>query len=212
MCAVNRGVLGSQTGSMGGITASNWKGRNVYKQKVPSTNTSNSAAQAAQRRKFAALAKLAGLLGPAIRIGFNSSATKITEQNAFVKANFPAVTDNGTIATIDPTKLIFGQGIVGSAPITALVLSASQGNVEFTWPDNSNGTDSLPTDKAYLIVYDKLRGKAYVNGTDFTRSTAGGILDDPTLTGAQAANIEGYLFFKRATNTSTSPSTYRQAV
>lgn len=203
--AINRGVLGSQTGSMGGITASNWKGRNVYKQKVPATNSSNTPAQAAQRRKFAALAALSGLIGPAIRLGFNSSAASITEQNAFVKANFGAVTDDGTMSTIDYSMLKVSAGIV--APVVGLdfTYTSASGNVQFDWTDNSNGGDALPTDLAYLLVINTATGQVYTDYSGSMRSDAGGgTANIPA--GLLPANLRGYVFFKRATNTSTSPS------
>lgn len=209
--AINRGVLGTQTGSMGGITASNWKGRNVYKQKVPARNGSNSPAQQLQRRKFAALAVLAGLFGPAIRRGFKVAASDVTEQNVFQKLNFDAVSDNGTTATVDYEMLRLSTGTVGAPAGFDVVVTPITGSINVSWADNSNGADALSSDMAQVVYIQKSTGQTYFNMYTDTRADGGGAGVIPFGPNISAADIQAYMFFKRATSVSTSPSAYAQA-
>lgn len=204
--AINRGVLGSQTGSMGGITASNWKGRNVYKQKVPSTNSSNSPAQAAQRRKFAALAVLAGQIGPAIRLGYNGAASRVTEQNAFFSANYDTVSDNGTIATINFGLIRTGTGVVGAIEGFEVRVTTASGQIGTNWDNNSNGADALPTDIATVVLQRISTGQFFVQANVDTRAAQGGASVAAFGPGVAPADVRGWAFFKRATSTATGPS------
>ncbi len=203
-----RSVLGRLNKSMGNVTFSTWKGKNIAKQRVPERNTSNSPAQAAQRRKFAALAKLAGQLGPAIRVGFRVAATDKTEQNVFTKVNFDAVTDNGTEAVVDYTLLKVSSGTVAGVAGLNAVLVAVNGIVTVTWADNSDGNTALPTDVIYLEVINKETGKTWFKLGPANR--AAGTAEVLVDVNQAAANLVAYAFFKRLTSTSTSPSAYDQ--
>jgi hypothetical protein len=195
---------------MGGITASNWKGRNVYKQKVPATNASKTPAQQAQRRKFAVIAKLAGNIGPALRIGYNGAASKVTEQNAFITANFSAVSDNGTVATISYPALKMSTGTVGIAEVASAVYNATTGIIVVDLVDNSNGTDALPSDQAKFVIINTVTSQTFIPSPTVIRSDGANTNLD-TAPGMVAANLRVFTFMKRATSTATSPSITQQA-
>ena len=210
MCAVNRGVLGTQTGSMGGITASNWKGRNVYKQKVPARNSSQTPAQLAQRRKFAALSRLSRLLGPAIRIGYRVAASTVTEQNVFFSANRDAVQDNGIATTVSYNSLEVSQGTVAPVRNLSVVYTAANGGLVWSWVSDPNGVDALLTDQLHIVILNKTTGYTEMLAVTDTRAETGHSV--AIQTNMNPADLVAIAFFKRASNTSTSPSVNVQVV
>ena len=195
---------------MGGITASNWKGRNVYKQKVPATNSSNSPAQAAQRSRFAVLATLARVLGPAIRVGFRDQAAKMTEQNVFTKRNSSVITTGLPPTEIQMQQLQVSAGVV--AGVAGLAVAVLAGVAKFTWEDNSNGVDALPGDAFYVVIVSP-------NGVFHTAGFSAGAAareEGQVSVALDAADVEqggsfyAYAFFKRANSTAASPTAYAQ--
>ena len=210
--ALLRSVLGTITQSIGGVTATTWKGKNVLKQKVAATNTSNTPAQQVQRRKFAALATLGGKMGPAIRVGYRLAAATVTEQNAFYTANKEVVSDNGTLATVNYAEIQVSTGIV--APVTGLTVywDTVNGTAQTEWDDNSNGSDALPTDEGRMVLIDTVKGDVYVGVFSDPRNN--GELGEawPAKKGVPAANIRAYVYFKRAAGSATSPSVTVQCI
>ena len=67
-------VLGTFTQSMGNLTLSKWKNKNVAKQKPGQRTSPPSPAQVIQQSKFAALSALARQLKAAIKLGLKSMA------------------------------------------------------------------------------------------------------------------------------------------
>lgn len=205
-----RSVLGTITQSMGGITATTWKGKNVLKQKVAANNTSNTPAQATQRRKFGKLAKLGGGLGPVVRIGLRVAAADVTEQNIFYTLNKDSVTDNGTVASINYSLVKVSTGNVGGVSGLTAAYDAVTGSLVIQVLDNSNGADALPTDLVSYAVIDTVTGIVYTSPNHTTREDLLGYA--PIMpAGRVPASFQVYAFFKRAANTSTSPSTTRAA-
>lgn len=205
--AINRGVLGTQTGSMGGITASNWKGRNVYKQKVPARNSSNSPAQALQRQGFALLAVAAGKLGSAIRIGYKVAAATVTEQNAFTTRNAPKLINIGDSYVLDYSQLEVSTGVVAPMVGGDIAYTTGTGATVLTWDNNSNGADALPSDTLCVMLKSgtEADGPVQFYKTNILRSagTSGAL---QFVAGENAGSVFAYAFFKRATSTATSPS------
>ncbi len=203
--AIRRGVIGTITQSMDGITFSNWKGLNVMKRQVPANNTSNSPAQQEQRRKFAALAVLAGSLGPQLRIGFRMEATDKTEQNVFSSKNKMAVSYNGSDAVVDYAALVISSGAVGGVAGLEVKYNSANGKYTISTDNNTNSGDALADDLLYGSVVDKATGRAFNFYSIKERSTTNDIelQGEP---GLVAANLQAYAYFKRAKTTATSPS------
>jgi hypothetical protein len=208
--ATTRSALGTFNGSIGDVTFSKWKHQNVVKQKVPARNTSKSPAQEAQRRRFALLAGIGGLLGPALRIGFRTAATKSTEQNVFQSLNSETVTDNGTVATIDMPMVRISSGTVGAVSGLTARYDGGTGELTIDYSDNSNGADALPSDIAVMAAYDSATKQAGVTFAADTRTNAKAAVVQMAA-GLKAADISVFCFFKRASSTSASPSAYVQA-
>lgn len=200
-----RGVLGKIDQSVGDVTFTQWKGRNVVKQKVPARNTSNSPAQAAQRLKFGELGKLARALAPGFRVGFRNAATTTTEYNVFVKRNSDAVvfTDPGVSVNFEEIEVSAGT----VTPLTGVVMTGNPTDrtIKIVWANNSDGNDAQPTDLVYIIA---LQADSYRTATSLGMSirsagAAGIVLQTPDGDGG-AWYV--YAFTRRAMSTATSNS------
>ena len=205
--AINRGVLGSQTGSMGGITASNWKGKNVYKQKVPANNSSNSPAQQAQRLRFGLLARLAGLAGAAIRVGFKREAVSVTEQNVFTSKNLGLVSFDGEAATLSLDGLQFSSGTVAIVPIDGVNINSAGTTVTVNWNPSANGVEGRSTDKIYIVVVGP--GGSFVGMSLGTAMRQAAVVAVPLAPSALQPGEEYgvYVFARRADSTEASATT-----
>ncbi|MBD2768477.1 hypothetical protein IC235_11310 [Hymenobacter sp. BT664] len=202
-----RSLLGDIEGSAGQLTFSKANGVNLMRQKV-GNNSSNTPAQAAQRRKFALLARLSSALAPVIRQGFSVAAAKITAQNAFQRANADLVTDNGMVASIDMARLSISSGIVGGVQNLNLGVEANAVTRELllTWSDNSDGSAALPTDLIGFAIYSTVLGVVVTDtnvGTRAQEEFATGIL---VPTGVLPSTYRAYAYFKRANSPATSPT------
>lgn len=207
--AINRGVLGTQTGSMGNITASTWKGRNVFKQKVPANNLSNTPAQSTQRRKFAALAKLAGILGAVVRVGYRALATSVTEFNLFQSNNKLAVTDNGAAAVVDYSMIKVSGGTVEALLDLDATYTQATGAMVVGWNPSANGGTSLAGDKIYVAAYDEASG--LLRTAQGTVARSAGTVTLNFAAGTVLASAQVYAFAKRAGSTAASPSRHTVA-
>ena len=105
-------ALGKTRGSMGNFTTQNWKGINVARAKPVDVANPNTPAQQAQRRKFALLVLWSKMLGSVLNVGLSKAAIKQTVFNLFTSLAFKngAITDNGTIATLDPGLILVSSG------------------------------------------------------------------------------------------------------
>lgn len=200
--ATVRSVIGSFTGSMGGVTFSKWKDKDVAKQKVPANNTSNTPAQSAQRSKFAVLAQLGGQLGDAVRVGFNMLATSSTEQNVFQSRNKAAVSYIGGVATITYPSIQVSAGNVPTVVISTASYSAATGEMAVEWTDNSDGNQAREGDQLYVALYDKVQNKAYIYPAVATRADGQAIVTIGP--GHVGANMIAYFFLKREDSMNTS--------
>lgn len=105
---------------MGNFTTQNWKGLNIARAKPVDVANPNTPAQQAQRRKFAILVIWSKMLGSVLNIGLSKAAIKQTVFNLFTSLAFKngAVTDNGTIATVD-------QGLISISSGSAVNIAAA---------------------------------------------------------------------------------------
>jgi hypothetical protein len=206
--AVLTSVLGKFNQTMGDVTFSNWKGRNVAKQRVPRTNTSQSVGQLIQRQKIKGLGYISKLLAPIIRVGFSDAATTTTQFNVFVKTNYPIVDASTDEYSVDWEMVKVSSGpVVG---VEGLVVTRNLNTISLKWADNSNGVDALETDVLYFGVLSEDRSNASVRVYAAKRNEGATGYDMPVKNGAAYVNGPVYAFFKRDKNTNCSETAYTQ--
>lgn len=201
--AIVQGHYGKYTQSTAGITFSNWKGRNVMKSKVPSTNTSNTPAQQQQREAFREMARFAKILAPMIQIGYNDAATTTTQQNVFISKNFKNGAYNPTVGLPNIFYTEVSAGTVGLVSNLALSPNPPAGKAVVSWANNSDGVSALPTDELYLFAIMDDSGYPTYFGKVGTR--AGGSPVQLAAPGdGDGRTLCLWAFFKRANSTACS--------
>lgn len=87
MAIVQNTLIGRAKGSVGNATFSQWKGRNILKQKPSVVANPRSAQQQSNRSRFVALMQMALLLRPVIAMGFKEYASQMSWMNKFMSTN-----------------------------------------------------------------------------------------------------------------------------
>lgn len=79
------GLFGKNSGRIGGVVYSNYRGVQVVRTYQPRVSNPNSAAQVAQRAKFKLVSQVATSLKRELKMSFVPAVAKETPRNAFVK-------------------------------------------------------------------------------------------------------------------------------
>jgi hypothetical protein len=94
-------LIGKTKGSVGNVTFTTWKGRNVIKEKSNSPANPRTPAQVAQRAKFSKITAYAGFLDSFFVDVWPKVSTDVTHQNLLSKLMFPVVSS-------DPAQALLG--------------------------------------------------------------------------------------------------------
>ena len=148
MATSQNAFIGRTRGRVGGVVFSQWKDKNIIKQKPESVANPRSAQQQANRARFTALIALAKLLRPIIMLGFKEYSTTVTWMNRFMSTNSysGALTFNTATNNWDTeySKLVISEGSLYPTVISAVSTTA---DVTVSWDSgttaNQNGNDKL---------------------------------------------------------------------
>lgn len=80
------GLFGKNSGRVGGVVYSNYRGEQIVRAYQPKVSNPNTKGQVAQRAKFKLVSQVGASLGREIKMSFVPSVAKETPRNAFVKA------------------------------------------------------------------------------------------------------------------------------
>jgi len=152
MAKIPQGILGGLSGTVGNVVGGAWKGLNYIRTKPLSVANPNTAAQQAQRSKFASCVAVARLLlADLINTYWDPFSRYMSGYNAFIKAN---------ISVFDETGLATPSGFKASmGSLTGLELSLEDCNIGGTMLDiahsvNTGQGDALATDKVAAGYHD----------------------------------------------------------
>lgn len=160
MAKLVEGVLGGFRGKVGTVVGNIWKGIATMRVHVKSISNPKTAAQLDQRAKFALMVKFLKPLTDFVRTTFKHFAIKQTAFNAAVSYNIKnAITGTYPAYAIDYPKVLVSMGSLPPA-LNPGVTSATAGEVEFTWQNNTGGPYAKATDKVALCVYNPTKGYA----------------------------------------------------
>lgn len=87
MAIVQNTLIGRSSGRVGNAVFTQWKGRNVLKQKPEIVTNPRSALQQQQRSRFTALMAIGKSLRPILQLGFKEYAGSVTWLNRFISTN-----------------------------------------------------------------------------------------------------------------------------
>ena len=96
MAKVSNTLIGKTRGSVGNVTFTVWKGRNVIKEKSNAPANPNTLLQQAQRAKFKRINKYVGLLDTFFVDVWSFVSLNITHQNYLSKKMFPYASQDST--------------------------------------------------------------------------------------------------------------------
>jgi hypothetical protein len=91
----------------------------------------------AQQRRFNETVRFMRRFMSAIRFGFDASNSSESAFNKSVRANSPALIDNGTDLIWDYTQIIFSDGIQTGFTSSLVAESTQAGVVDLTWQNNA---------------------------------------------------------------------------
>lgn len=151
MCAViKRGILGGFQNKIANVVGGSWKGI-AYMRSLPiSVANPRTAAQTAQRDKFAGAVKAASELLPSIvKPLWDRFAQYKSGYNAFIAANIDYFT-GGFIA--NPVDLVLSQGTLAYSAISSIVADVSLGTIVINFNPTPIG-DGSATDEIYAACY-----------------------------------------------------------
>lgn len=212
MAIVQNPIIGKASGSVGGVTFTTWKGKNVLKSKPTSVANPNTPGQKTQRSKLTLIVLIYRLIAGVIAIGYENLAIGKSVYNAFVSQNIQDATlgSSTTVATLIPASLMVSKGTIGTTPLVAVTIEGlgDGAALEFgdTIPVGGNNADG-----SYGVLWNETQNVWVTNTTVDTRLDAVVVIPYP-LNFVNGDVIHAWLFFKSSTNSDVSDSAYNTTV
>jgi Family of unknown function (DUF6266) len=168
MCAViKRGILGGFQNKIANVVGGSWKGISYMRSLPISVANPQTAAQTAQRTKFAQVVDFAvGILTTVVKPLWDRFAQYQSGYNAFVQANIDNFDDTGLIT---PADLIISKGTLATIGFLLKTVDDSASTLAVTW-DPTPGGDANPTDTLYIAIWNANTGESEGFDTGVTRS------------------------------------------
>ena len=205
MGKIPQGILGGVSGKIGGIVGSSWKGINVIKTKPLSVANPRTAAQVAQREKFANCVAFAGvILASVIKPCWDRFASRESGYNAFISQNVALF---ATVKPDPPATLVTSKGKMAKTDITAVASADGTKVLTIDWSDDSGEGFKLSTDEVHIVAQNAVNGSIIGVATAATRvdTTVNVSMKEDN---ASADTILVYLTFRRADGTVVSNNSY----
>lgn len=204
MSTIKQGILGPFSGKVGTVIGGSWNGIAYMRGIAASINNPRTPAQLDQRAKFSTVIKFLRPLTAFLRFGFRSQAVRMSGFNAAMAYNLKnAISGTYPAYEIDYSKALVSRGSLPGALNPGAVAGAT-GQINFTWDDNSLDTNSMPDDKAVLVIYNSFRNQVVTVIGSSTRASG---MDSITLpVQFTGENVECYIAFTDATESVTSDS------
>jgi hypothetical protein len=194
------GILGPIKGKVGAVVGSVVGGQNVVKSMPASYADKKSDSQLAQRTSFANTLSWFQALSAVANEGFVEKQAKHSAYNAFMSENV------GNVSALNVpvwNNLKVSKGSL-SAPGITMNTTGLATTLEFSWDDDSDGSNKLATDKIYAVVIQPTTKEVFMSDGSDTRA-------DGTITVNLPASLQGvavqtYAFAKRADGKKSSGS------
>lgn len=139
------GLFGVNSGRVGGVVYSNYRGQQIVKSYQPQVKNPNSKGQIKQRAKFKLVSQLAAVFGTALKESFKPNNSKNTPRNEWVSQML--------------AKSVYSDG-EASLPIEEIVLTNAQDGIISANVDNNNALSvTLP---AYQWDISRVKARAFI--------------------------------------------------
>lgn len=85
------GLFGKNSGRVGGVVYSNYRGQQIVRTYQPQVKNPNTARQIAQRAKFKLLSQVASVLSNELKLSFDAGDNRLTSRNAWMQKTFSKI-------------------------------------------------------------------------------------------------------------------------
>lgn len=166
MAIVQNTLIGRSSGRVGNAVFSQWKGRNVLKQKPEIVTNPRTALQQQQRSKFVTLMALGKSLRPALQLGFKEYANQMSWLNRFMSTNNGSGVLNFVaeynVWETDLSKIVISEGslnptFIGIDSIDAgdIIDGVAMTNLTLSWPKIPVNNQSIDDRIVVVVMYNE---------------------------------------------------------
>jgi hypothetical protein len=143
-------------------------------------------------------------------VGFKKQAVKMSAFNAATSYNLAhAIGGRYPDFQIDYSRVMVSQGKLPQAG-NPDVSAAGEGQIAFSWEDNSDEKGAMPNDRAMLLMVDAEKGKVFSVMEGNLRMEGKQLITLPSY--FQGAEVHCYIAFRNARQTDISESRYAGSV
>jgi len=212
MATVSNPLIGSTSGSVGGVTFSKWKGINVIKSKPTVVANPNTVKQQAQRASFSFMVAVYRLMVGILVLGFKELAIKKSAFNAFVSTNIKAAFDVSLppASTFIPENFKISKGTMSDTAIAAVVVDEDTHNLTLSYSDQANLPGQSLSDLPLMAAFNADNGEWASGIGEGSRQSGNAGIAIP-LGWLEADEIHCYLGFVNVSGDSASDSAYMAA-
>lgn len=205
MGTIKKGIIGGFSGKVGPVIGSSWNGKPYMKGRPATVANPKTQGQLDHRGKFKLAIQFLSPVKAFLRVGFVEMAKGKTAFNAAMSWNYNhAVKGSYPDFTIDYPEVLVSQGSLAGA-LNAKV-TASSGQVLFSWQNNADNMEVLDSDKALVLIYNATRHKAVSMAGGNTRDSGSQSIAIPDL--FKGDTLHCYLAFQNSDASATSNSQY----
>jgi hypothetical protein len=205
MGTIKKGIIGGFSGKVGPVIGSSWRGKSYMRARPATVANPNTQGQLEHRAKFTAVIRFLSPVKALLRAGFIEMAVDKTPFNAAMSWNYHhAVKGSYPDFTIDYPKVLVSQGSLAGAWIPRV--TASAGQVLFSWLNNADNMEVMDSDKVLVLIYDATQHKAVTVTDGNTRDSGSQLVAIPEL--FKGDTLHCYLAFQNSEATAASTSQY----
>ena len=198
MAKLKQGILGGIIGKIGNVVGSTWKGIAYIKTLPLSVANPQTAAQVAQRTRFANVVAFAKeILADVIKPLWDRFTSGQSGYNDFVSTNIDLF---DATQPVDAEDLIIAKGVMAGTPIVSVTASPASAIVDVVWADDSGQGFKLTTDEAFIVGQLESDGLIGIRAGVVDRSAAQDGLGFSRVLGA-SETVNVWLAFRRADGT-----------
>lgn len=206
MATNEKGILGGFSGKVGTVIGGNWNGVDYMRGKPGLIANPRTEKQQYQRAKVGAIVSFLRPMTEFLRVGYKKQAIRMSAFNAATSYNLAhAVNGIYPDIEIDYSKVMVSQGKLPGAQNPQVNFNGN-GQVIFTWEDNSTEKEAKPDDIAMLLVVNPETRRVFSVMEGSTRSSKGQEITLPDR--FEGLNVHCYVTFRNGAQTLISDSRY----
>ena len=210
MATNEQGILGGFSGRVGTVVGGNWNGIDFMRGTPAHITNPRTTAQQDQRVRMGIIINFLSPLKAFLRIGFKKHAIKMSAFNAATSYNLAhAIRGRYPNYLVDYSKVMVSQGKHTGA-LNPEINSSTNGQIEFTWKDNSSANGALRDDKAVLVVYNPEKKLAITSLAGNSREDGSQVITLPV--NFAGDEVQCYIAFQNANQTVISDSGFAGSI